>query len=94
MVCKHLLLKKTFFLCVSLHLGFTVSGFLSLAFLGNQLIWFLHFILLDHGITHFHVSVLQFVSRQVLHNAGSKGVSQHVGCGAEAVPGVEKTGLL
>lgn len=76
----------------SLHLGFTVSGFLSLAFLGNQLIGFLHFILFDHGITHLDVPVLQFVPGQVLHDASSEGVSQHVGGGAEAVPAVGGAG--
>lgn len=72
---------------VSLHLGFTVGGFLRFAFLGNQLIGFLHFILFNHWVAHFHISVLQFMSWQVLNDASPKGVSQHVGGGAQAVPG-------
>lgn len=42
------LVLKRAFLSVSLHLGFTVDGFLSVALLGNQLIGFLHFVLFDH----------------------------------------------
>lgn len=83
---KCLVLKKVF-LSVSLHLGFTVDGFLSFAFLGNQLIGFLHFILFDHGVAHLSILVLQLMSRQMLDNAGPQGVSQHIGGGAEAVPG-------
>lgn len=44
---------------LSLHLGFTVGHrFLRLIVLGNQLIGLLHFILLNHGVPHFNVSVL------------------------------------
>ena len=92
MVFKHLELKEVF-LCVSLHLGLTVHGFFNFAFLGNQLIWFLHFILFNHWVTHFDVPVLQFVSWQVFNNAGSQRVSQHVGGGAKAVPGEEHGGV-
>lgn len=81
-------LRKHF--SVRLHLGFAVChGFLRFIVLGNQLIRLLHFVLLNHRVPHFNISVLQFMSGQVLDNPCSEGVTQYVGGGSEAVPAGE-----
>lgn len=75
-----------------LHVGFAVSTFIvfKVAILGDELVRFLPLLLLQHRVSHLHVSAAELVSRQELHDAGADRVSQHVGGGAQSVPGEQQ----
>lgn len=73
---------------VELHVGLTVSPFvvLKITVLWDELVRFLPLLLLQHRVSHLHIFAAEFMSGQELNDAGSDGVSQNIGGGAEAVP--------
>lgn len=67
-----------------LHCCFTVPMFETMVLLADELVRF--FIDLNHRAADPSIQVLQFLSWQMFHNAGSERVSQHIGGGSEAIP--------
>lgn len=73
---------------VGLHVWLEVSTLVvfKITILQDKLVRLLSLLLLQHRVSHFYVFAVELVSRQELHNAGSDGVTQNIGCGTETVP--------